>query len=58
MVEGEAGELSESTIIDAISFAHKRIIEVVEAIEELRSAVGKEKMKIDPRRRTRPSLMQ
>ena len=46
MVEGEAGELSESTIIDAISFAHKRIIEVVDAIEELGRAVGKEKMKI------------
>jgi polyribonucleotide nucleotidyltransferase len=46
MVEGEAGELSEGTIIDAISIAHKRIIEVVEAIEELGRAVGKEKMKI------------
>ena len=47
MVEGEAGELSESRIIDAISYAHKRIIEVVEAIEELRRAVGKEKIKIE-----------
>jgi polyribonucleotide nucleotidyltransferase len=48
MVEGEAQELPESTIIEAISVAHKRIIEVVDAIEELGRAVGKEKMKIAP----------
>jgi len=46
MVEGEANELPESTIVSAISFAQKRIIEVVDAIEELRQAVGKEKMKV------------
>ncbi len=46
MVEGEANEISESTAIEAIAFAHKRIIEVVDAIEELGRAVGKEKMKI------------
>jgi polyribonucleotide nucleotidyltransferase len=46
MVEGEASEVSESTVIQAISFAHKRIIEVVDAIEELGRAVGKEKMKV------------
>ncbi|MCU0576374.1 MAG: polyribonucleotide nucleotidyltransferase, partial [Desulfobacterota bacterium] len=46
MVEGEAGEVSESTVIQAISFAHKRIIEVVDAIEELGRAAGKEKMKV------------
>jgi len=48
MVEGEAQELPESTIIEAISFAHKRILEVIEAIEELGRAAGKEKMKIAP----------
>ena len=49
MVEGEASELPESTIVNAISFAHKRIIEVIEAIEDLGKAVGKEKLKIsDP----------
>jgi polyribonucleotide nucleotidyltransferase len=46
MVEGEANEISESTAIEAIAFAHKRILEVVDAIEELGRAVGKEKMKI------------
>jgi polyribonucleotide nucleotidyltransferase len=46
MVEGEAQELSESTIIEAISFAHKRILEIIEAIEELGRVAGKEKMKI------------
>ncbi|HPI92077.1 MAG TPA: polyribonucleotide nucleotidyltransferase [Deltaproteobacteria bacterium] len=46
MVEGEANEVSEDTVIQAISFAHKRIIEVVDAIEELGRAVGKEKMKV------------
>jgi polyribonucleotide nucleotidyltransferase len=48
MVEGEAQELSEKTIIEAISFAHKRILEVIEAIEELGRAAGKEKMKTAP----------
>ena len=49
MVEGEASELPESTIVNAISFAHKRIIEVIDAIEDLGKAVGKEKLKIsDP----------
>ncbi len=43
MVEGEAGELPESTVIDAIKFAHVRIIEVIDAIEELREKVGKPK---------------
>jgi polyribonucleotide nucleotidyltransferase len=46
MVEGEAGEVSEDTVIEAISFAHKRINEVVEAIEELGAAFGKEKIKV------------
>jgi polyribonucleotide nucleotidyltransferase len=46
MVEGEGSEVSESTVIQAISFAHKRIIEVVDAIEELGRAAGKEKMKV------------
>ncbi len=43
MVEGEAGELPESTVLDAIKFAHVRIIEVIDAIEELREKVGKPK---------------
>ncbi|HOO44762.1 MAG TPA: polyribonucleotide nucleotidyltransferase [Deltaproteobacteria bacterium] len=46
MVEGEAKELPEKTILDGISFAHTRILEVIEAIEELRAVAGKEKRKI------------
>jgi len=46
MVEGEAKELPEQTILEGISFAHTRILEVIEAIEELRAAVGKEKIDV------------
>lgn len=46
MVEGEAKELPEQTIIDGISFAHTRILEIIEAIEDLRVAVGKEKIEV------------
>ncbi|HDP24992.1 MAG TPA: polyribonucleotide nucleotidyltransferase [Deltaproteobacteria bacterium] len=48
MVEGEAKELSEKIILDAIAFGHTRIREVVEAIEELGRLAGKEKMKFSP----------
>jgi polyribonucleotide nucleotidyltransferase len=43
MVEGEAGELPEKTVLDAIKVAHARIIEVIDAIEELREKAGKPK---------------
>lgn len=43
MVEGEASELSERTVLDAIKFAHLRIHEVIDAIEELRDKAGKPK---------------
>ncbi|OPZ60112.1 MAG: Polyribonucleotide nucleotidyltransferase [Deltaproteobacteria bacterium ADurb.Bin510] len=48
MVEGEAQELSEDVVLAAIEFAHIRIREVIEAIEELRAACGKEKMVMTP----------
>lgn len=50
MVEGEAGELPESTVLSAIKFAHVRIIEVIDAIEELREKAGKPKMPHTPPR--------
>lgn len=50
MVEGEAGELPESTVLDAIKFAHVRVIEVIDAIEELREKAGKPKMPHTPPR--------
>jgi len=46
MVEGEAKEVSEDTVIEAIAFAHRRINEVVDAIEELGRACGKEKIRV------------
>ncbi len=48
MVEGEAEELPEKTILEAIMFAHKRIIEVVDAIEELKAKAGKPKSTYSP----------
>ncbi len=48
MVEGEAKELPEKTILDAIFFAHARIREIIDVQEELRVMVGKEKMQTSP----------
>lgn len=48
MVEGEAKELPEKVILDAIMFAHSRIREIIDAQEELRKLSGKPKMKISP----------
>ncbi|MEN6474766.1 MAG: polyribonucleotide nucleotidyltransferase [Syntrophaceae bacterium] len=48
MVEGEAKELPEKTILDAILFAHGRIREIIEAQEELRAKVGKPKLVVTP----------
>ncbi len=48
MVEGEANELPEKTIIDAIAVAHNRILEVVEAVEELKQKAGKPKSNYNP----------
>ncbi|MGI6386835.1 MAG: polyribonucleotide nucleotidyltransferase [Desulfomonilia bacterium] len=50
MVEGEAGELPESTVLNAIKFAHVRVIEVIDTIEELREKAGKPKMPHTPPR--------
>lgn len=48
MVEGEANELPEKTIIDAIAVAHKRILEVIDAVEELKQQAGKPKRSYNP----------
>jgi polyribonucleotide nucleotidyltransferase len=48
MVEGEARELPEKVILDAIMFAHTRIREIIAAQEELQKLSGKPKMKITP----------
>ena len=43
MVEGGAGEASESDIIDALMFAHEQAQVVINLIEQMREAVGKPK---------------
>ena len=43
MVEGEANELSEEDLIAAIQFGHESVQGVLELIEKIREAVGKEK---------------
>jgi polyribonucleotide nucleotidyltransferase len=43
MVEGGAAEALESDIIDALMFAHKTAQPILELIERMRAAVGKEK---------------
>ena len=54
MVEGGASEASESDIIDALLFAQKEIQPILDLIERMRSAIGKEKRlfsvpELDPR---------
>jgi polyribonucleotide nucleotidyltransferase len=48
MVEGEAKELSEADLIAAIQFGHESVQGVLELIEKLREAVGKEKWPFTP----------
>jgi len=48
MVEGEADELPEKTVIDAINFAHVRIREVCDAVDELKAKAGKPKSEYAP----------
>jgi polyribonucleotide nucleotidyltransferase len=46
MVEGGAREISESTMIEALGFAHEWIAKVVSAIDELKGKCGKPKPEI------------
>ncbi|MFQ5581126.1 MAG: polyribonucleotide nucleotidyltransferase [Mariprofundaceae bacterium] len=47
MIESEAKELSEEQMIDAITFGQEGYQPVLDAIEELAKAAGKEKMEIE-----------
>lgn len=47
MVEGEAAEVPESVILDALKFAHTEIIKIVNAINELVAECGKPKMVVE-----------
>ena len=44
MVEGEAKELPEDTVVRALDFAHSEIKKICQAQDELREKAGKEKM--------------
>lgn len=44
MVEGEAKELSEEVLLDALKFAHAEIKKIIEVQKELRELCGKPKM--------------
>jgi polyribonucleotide nucleotidyltransferase len=43
MLEAGCDSVSEETIVDAIGFAHDSIVEIIDAMDELRSRIGKEK---------------
>ena len=46
MVEGEAQEISEAELLDALKFAHAEIKKIVDLQIELREAAGKPKMEV------------
>jgi len=46
MVEGEAKELSEQVMLDALKFAHTEIKKIIEVQKELRELCGKPKMEV------------
>lgn len=48
MVEGQAYEVSESLMLDALEFGHEQIKKIVDTIEELRKRCGVEKMPVEP----------
>ncbi len=48
MVEGEADEVSEAVLLDALDHGHKAIIPLLDMQERLREAIGKEKRVVEP----------
>ena len=48
MVEGEASEISDNELIEALEFAHKHIKEIIPIIEELARNAGKPKLPLNP----------
>jgi polyribonucleotide nucleotidyltransferase len=48
MVEGDALELSEDQMVEALEFGHAEIVRIIEKIEELRERAGDEKMEFTP----------
>jgi polyribonucleotide nucleotidyltransferase len=50
MVEGGANEVLEADVIDALMFAHKAAQPIIELIEKMRAAVGKDKRPFEPKK--------
>ncbi|HEX4214009.1 MAG TPA: polyribonucleotide nucleotidyltransferase [Candidatus Dormibacteraeota bacterium] len=48
MVEAGANQVSEDTVIDALSVAHEAIREICKALNELRAEVGLERLEVPP----------
>jgi polyribonucleotide nucleotidyltransferase len=48
MVEGQAGELSEEVILEAIFFAHQGIQPLIDMQNQLREEIGKPKRQVEP----------
>lgn len=48
MVEGSAGEVSESDLVDALSFGHEYIKQIIAKIDELKEMCGKEDFEYTP----------
>ncbi len=49
MVEGGAAEVQENDLIDALYFAHRAAQPIIELIEKMRAAIGKEKRAFTPK---------
>ena len=47
MIEAAADQVDEQSILDGLAFAHKHIRKVIDLINEVQAAVGKEKIKAD-----------
>ena len=50
MVEGGAAEASEADVIEALMFARKAALPIIELIERMRAAVGKAKRPFEPKK--------
>ena len=48
MVEGEAAEISEADLIEALEFGHNAIKDIILILEEMVSEVGKQKREVNP----------
>jgi polyribonucleotide nucleotidyltransferase len=56
MIEGFAREMSEENMLDAILFAHKHIVDIIDLIEELRDKAGLGKKELPPPPEPNPAL--